>query len=219
MKGAVALGIVTAGPVAAALVGDDEERTATTTRQALSGALACVRDVLAAARVSLDDVALVAVCTGPGSFTGLRIGVALAKSIAQARALPIVGVSSYDVVDEEGRDSLRPRAALVEGKRGFYHARLRAGDASPRVVSGSLESLAGELARTDARSLADISAAEQALRVARIGRRLSATGGAGAWQEVEIDYGGRPNAVVNWERRRGMAQRGGAPNASKSQGR
>jgi tRNA threonylcarbamoyl adenosine modification protein YeaZ len=220
VKGGAILGIATAGSVAAAVVRDDEERAATTPQQALSGALVCVRDVLAAARISLDDVAVVAVCTGPGSFTGLRIGVALAKSIAQARDLPIVGVSSYDVVDEDASGPRVPRAALVEGKRDFYYARVTEGENGPtRVVSGSLASLTGALARMDVRTMADISAGEQALRVARIARRRAGAGGAGAWREVEIDYGGRPNAVVNWERRRGAGQRGGAANASKSEGR
>ena len=219
MKGDVVLGIATAGPVAAALVGDDEERAVATSQQALSGALACVRDVLAAARLTMSDVALVAVCRGPGSFTGLRIGVALAKSIAQALDLPIVGVSSYDVVDE-GRATGVRRAALVEGKRDFFYARVTGAQDEPhRIFSGSRESLADALASTDVRSMADISAAEQAARIARVGRTRAAAGGAGAWQEVDIDYGGRPNAVVNWERRRGAAERGAPPNASKSRGR
>lgn len=215
MKGDAVLAIVTAGPVAAAVVAGVQESAATTEQPALSGALACVRDALAAARLSIDDVALVAVCTGPGSFTGLRIGVALAKSVAQARGLPVIGVSSYDVVDEDARDAGAVNAALVEAKRGFYYARVTdVAAATSRVVSGTRESLADALARADVRSMADIPAAEQALRVARIARRRAAAGGAGAWQAVDIDYGGRPNAVVNWERRRGAAERGGRANAS-----
>src|SRR5690348_17957267 len=58
-----------------------------------------------------------------------------------------------------------------------------------------------ELSASEPRDLADLSAGEQALRIARIARRAAA-GGAGGWQGVDIDYGGRPNAVVNWERRR-----------------
>lgn len=219
MMGEIVLGITTAGPVAAALVGDDFEATATTPQQALSGALACVRDVLAASRVTLERIALVGVCTGPGSFTGLRIGVALAKSIAQARELPIIGVSSYDVVDEGLPSTDVPRAALIEGKRDFYYVRVTAGADGPRVFSGSRESLADALAGAGVRSMSDVSAAEQAARVARIARRRAAAGATSAWQAVDIDYGGRPNAVVNWERRRAAAERGTPPNASKFQGR
>jgi len=211
----VTLAIVTAGPVAAALISDRGEFSSTTDLQALSGALRCVLAALADAGAALDDVGLVAVCTGPGSFTGLRIGVALAKSIAQARELPMVGVSSYDIVDF--CVAAYPRAALVEGKRDFFYARLASGPSgAPAFASGSRASLEDALATYAAASLADVLPGEQALRVARIGR--SAEGTALGWQGIDIDYGGRPNAVVNWERRQGAkqgtGQGGGAANAS-----
>lgn len=48
----------------------------------------------------------IAVCTGPGSFTGLRVGIALAKGLALPRALPVIGISALDVwaasADPEG---------------------------------------------------------------------------------------------------------------------
>ena len=210
MKGAATLAIATAGPVGAALLFDDDaELAVATTEQALSGALRCVRDVLAAADADIGRVALVAACTGPGSFTGLRIGVALAKSIAQARDLPMIGVSSYDVVDEDGAPY--PRIALVEGKRDFYYARaIDDPSATPRFLSGSREELTRDLASRAARDLADLSAGEQASRIAHIARRRAAAGGADGWQAVDIEYGGRPNAVVNWEHRRLARESGGS---------
>jgi tRNA threonylcarbamoyladenosine biosynthesis protein TsaB len=45
-----------------------------------------------------SELTVLAVCTGPGSYTGLRIGVALAKGMAAARQLPLVGVSSLDIL-------------------------------------------------------------------------------------------------------------------------
>ena len=46
----------------------------------------------------LDGLNALAVCTGPGTFTGLRIGVALAKGLAAARALPLVGMTTMDIL-------------------------------------------------------------------------------------------------------------------------
>ncbi|KRQ87702.1 tRNA threonylcarbamoyladenosine biosynthesis protein TsaB [Caloramator mitchellensis] len=48
--------------------------------------------------IKVDDLDAVAVSGGPGSFTGLRIGVSAAKGIAQGRDLKFIGVSSLDAL-------------------------------------------------------------------------------------------------------------------------
>ncbi|HAW33744.1 MAG TPA: tRNA (adenosine(37)-N6)-threonylcarbamoyltransferase complex dimerization subunit type 1 TsaB [Alphaproteobacteria bacterium] len=57
-----------------------------------------VRDVLKKAGASFADVDAVAVTTGPGSFTGVRVGLAAADGIALAAGLPMIGVSVLDVL-------------------------------------------------------------------------------------------------------------------------
>jgi len=45
-----------------------------------------------------EDIGAVGVATGPGSFTGLRVGLALAKGMALAHHLPLVGVPTLDIL-------------------------------------------------------------------------------------------------------------------------
>ncbi len=57
-----------------------------------------VEQVLQAGQLTLAELDLIAVVRGPGSFTGLRIGLATAKGLAQAANLPLIGVSSLQML-------------------------------------------------------------------------------------------------------------------------
>ena len=54
--------------------------------------------LLEGARIALRDVDLYAVATGPGSFTGLRIGIATMQGLAFAAEKPLIGVSGFDAL-------------------------------------------------------------------------------------------------------------------------
>lgn len=60
------------------------------------------------------------VATGPGSFTGLRIGLSAAKGMALALNLPIVGVPSLDLLAAGQPGLRRPMIALLQVGRGRY---------------------------------------------------------------------------------------------------
>ncbi|MFN8376302.1 MAG: tRNA (adenosine(37)-N6)-threonylcarbamoyltransferase complex dimerization subunit type 1 TsaB [Anaerolineae bacterium] len=57
-----------------------------------------IQTLLAHNGLKVDALTALAVSIGPGSYSGLRIGVALAKGLAAARKLPLVGVSSLDTL-------------------------------------------------------------------------------------------------------------------------
>lgn len=56
--------------------------------------LPAIHSLLADAGVSLSDLACVAVASGPGAFTGLRVGMSLAKGFALGNAIPVIGIST-----------------------------------------------------------------------------------------------------------------------------
>lgn len=55
-----------------------------------------IEDTLKCANISLDEIELIAVNKGPGSFTGVRIGVAAAKGIADTKKIKCVGISTLE---------------------------------------------------------------------------------------------------------------------------
>lgn len=72
-----------------------------------------IDEVLARAGAAYADIRLVAVCTGPGSFTGVRIGVAAARGLALGIGVPAVGVSRFEALAAEARESGRDGAVAV----------------------------------------------------------------------------------------------------------
>lgn len=60
-----------------------------------------VQRALAAAGATPADVELVAVGTGPGPFTSLRVGILTARTFALARSVPVLGVPSHDAIAHE----------------------------------------------------------------------------------------------------------------------
>ena len=84
-----------------------------------------VRDALEEAGVTLDDIDIFAASVGPGSFTGLRIGLATVKSFAATLGCPCVGVPTLYAVAHAAGESKRTLALLPAG-RGEVFAQLLA---------------------------------------------------------------------------------------------
>ncbi|WP_429122728.1 tRNA (adenosine(37)-N6)-threonylcarbamoyltransferase complex dimerization subunit type 1 TsaB [Ensifer sp. 4252] len=72
-----------------------------------------VDEALASADRPIGDIDRIAVTIGPGSFTGIRVGVATARGLALALGKPAVGVSSLHVLAEEARAAAPGKSVLV----------------------------------------------------------------------------------------------------------
>lgn len=74
--------------------------------------------MLAEAALGFADLDALAVTVGPGTFTGLRVGLAAARGLALARALPLVGVTTLDAVAEPaGAEADEIAIALFDARR------------------------------------------------------------------------------------------------------
>jgi tRNA threonylcarbamoyladenosine biosynthesis protein TsaB len=188
-----------------------------------------IRFVCEQARVELADISCVAVDHGPGLFTGLRVGVASGKAIAQALRVPMIGVSSLDLLAFPLRFANRRVAAVIDARRGevfwaFYRPVPGGVQRTSEPTVGSPEELAAELlALPDETLLCGDGALRYADRFDRPG--VEVAGGDHAhpsarslvqlaharalredWvrpHEIELLYLRKPDAEINWSTREG----------------
>jgi len=85
-----------------------------------------IGEALRAAGKTYADLSAIAVSVGPGSFTGLRVGVATARGLALALKIPAIGVTTLEALAAETRQAFanRPILAALDGGRGEIHAAL-----------------------------------------------------------------------------------------------
>ncbi len=76
-----------------------------------------LEEVLAGEGLVWDDLDAIAVGTGPGNFTGLRLAVATARGLAMAKDIPAIGVSGFDAI-AAGAEVEGPVLVLLENRKG-----------------------------------------------------------------------------------------------------
>jgi len=106
---------------------------------------------LASAKVGYADLGRIAVTTGPGSFTGVRVGIAFARGLALALGVPAIGVGSLDALafplERSGEGTI---AAVLDAKRGEVYGLVRdiaSGATRLEAVALPIEDLALRLSR------------------------------------------------------------------------
>ena len=87
------------------------------------------------AGVDIRDIGAIGVDVGPGLFTGMRVGIATAKAMAQALDVVLVGVSSLDVLAHPLRHTDKVIASVIDARKGevFTAFYLPASDGARRV--------------------------------------------------------------------------------------
>lgn len=89
------------------------------------------------ARIELSEISVVAVDIGPGLFTGLRVGIATAKAIAQALRVPMIGISSLDLLAWPVRYTDREIVAVIDARRDeIFYASYRSTPGGVQRISG-----------------------------------------------------------------------------------
>lgn len=98
----ILLSLDTTTPTASCAVARDgvviNEEPIDTSRQLALQLPGALRDILDLSAVSPHDVDVFAVATGPGSFTGLRIGIATMQGLAFGRVKPLIGISGFSAL-------------------------------------------------------------------------------------------------------------------------
>jgi tRNA threonylcarbamoyladenosine biosynthesis protein TsaB len=90
--------------------------------------LAAVDQSLREAGVTLSDLQGLAVSVGPGSFTGLRIGLATVKGLAEAHPLPLVAVSTLEALAMNAPSGPLPVCPVLDARKGEVYGALYAWD-------------------------------------------------------------------------------------------
>jgi len=101
--------------------------------------LPTVDEVLGEADCTMEEIELLAVVTGPGSFTGLRVGLTSVKAWAEVYGMPVVGVSRLEAMARQVKADAGFVAASYDAQRGQIFAGLY------RHGGGTLEAVNSEL--------------------------------------------------------------------------
>lgn len=92
--------------------------------------LPLINKVLEDNNISLDDINVLGVVTGPGSFTGIRIGISTIKAIASAKDIPVVPITSIEVLARNIEEENNYKIGITDAKNDQIYAGIYSNDFS-----------------------------------------------------------------------------------------
>jgi len=146
-----------------------------------------IADLLASAGVGVGDLAGIVAVAGPGSFTGIRIGLAAVKGLAEAVDLPVVTVSRLALLAESGQAC----CSVLDAHRGQFYCGIYDEGATARemlLTAGEINAMGGLTGRvavceeTVAQSLEELCGEPELMRVAATSAGGALRFGVGRWQ-------------------------------------
>ncbi len=167
-----------------------------------------IEALLARAKVRLADIQLYAAASGPGSFTGVRIGLAAIKGLAEVAGKPAVGISNLEALAQFGSAGLR--APIIDARRGEVFAALFDAEGA-EVIPASVLRFSEFVALVGDRSVEYIAAdfdpgvpvtpaaVELAGMIARLAIARCAAGALCDPATMEANYVRRSDAEVFWK--------------------
>ncbi len=153
---------------------------------------------LAAAGVGRRDVGLVAATVGPGSFTGVRVGLAAARGLAVGFGVPLAGLATTDVLLAQAGPGEGSTVAAIDSRLGDWFCAMQPAEGEPAAgpfvataaslaarLSGRPARIVGAGAAALAEALAALgieATAEEAMPDPVVLARLAGAAGADAWR-------------------------------------
>ena len=163
--------------------------------------LPAVESVLAEAAIDRRSLTLIAVTIGPGSFTGVRVGLAAARGLAVGLAVPLAGITTTAVLLAQAVSRDRLVIAAIDSRLGDWFCAIGEGDVAPfvssardlsvrvagrpcLVVGTGVKTLVGDLAAAGVDAIA-----EEAVPDPVTLARLAADAGIAAWHSRNAEEG------------------------------
>ncbi len=89
-----------------------------TSEKNFRGFMPAVSALFKSSDISIENIKAIAVAIGPGSFTGLRVGLAMAKGMVQGLGIPIIGVSSLEAMANQLPNTNYPICPIISSRKG-----------------------------------------------------------------------------------------------------